>query len=99
LRRGCPHGQGGDSRRAIFSARSEGGRSGGGKHAAMRSNGHVRRLVLVQRAEQAQPPERRVRRFALARVAPSPRSALGVDRHERLERVVAAERRRIDARP
>jgi hypothetical protein len=28
-----------------------------------------------------------VRRFSLARVAVSPRSALGVDRHERLERV------------
>jgi hypothetical protein len=28
-----------------------------------------------------------VRRFSLARVAVTPRSALGVDRHERLERV------------
>jgi hypothetical protein len=39
----------------------------------------------------------RVRRFALARVGVTPRSALGVDRYERLERVAAAERRR-DAR-
>ncbi|HKF79570.1 MAG TPA: hypothetical protein VKB17_01955 [Thermoleophilaceae bacterium] len=29
----------------------------------------------------------RVRRYSLARVAVSPRSALGADRHERLERV------------
>jgi hypothetical protein len=33
-----------------------------------------------------------VRRFALARLAVSPRSALGVDRHERLEEVARRER-------
>lgn len=30
-----------------------------------------------------------VRRYSLARIAPSPRSALGVDRHERLERAAS----------
>jgi hypothetical protein len=56
-------------------------------------------LVPVNREEGPIPGAAAVRRYALARVAVSPRSALGVDRHERLERVVAAERRRIDARP
>jgi hypothetical protein len=37
---------------------------------------------------------RKVRRYALARVAVSPRSALGVDRHERLEEVAERERDR-----
>lgn len=32
------------------------------------------------------------RRYALARVAPSPRSALGVDRLERMEAVASRER-------
>jgi len=53
-------------------------------------NGHVHvngRYVLVER-ESALPAVPRVRRrYSLARVAPSPRSALGEDRHERLERV------------
>jgi len=35
----------------------------------------------------------RVRRYSLARVAVTPRSALGDDRHERLERVADVERR------
>ena len=46
---------------------------------------HIRRYVLVPttgRVENAA-----LRRFRLARVATSPRSALGVDRHARLERV------------
>jgi hypothetical protein len=34
----------------------------------------------------------RPRRFGLARVAVSPRSALGEDRHERLEQIAANER-------
>jgi hypothetical protein len=33
------------------------------------------------------------RRYSLARVAPSPRSALGVDRLERMEEIAARERR------
>ncbi len=41
----------------------------------------------------------KVRRFALARVGVTPRSALGVDRYERLERVAAAERRRDQRHP
>ncbi len=51
------------------------------------------RYVLVKRAreEVREQPVRRqgqpVRRYSLARLGPSPRSALGVDRHERLERV------------
>ena len=36
----------------------------------------------------------KVRRYALARVGVTPRSALGVDRHERLEQIAAAERAR-----
>jgi hypothetical protein len=43
--------------------------------------------VLVPRVALADRNGSRVRRFSLARVAVSPRSALGVDRHERLERV------------
>lgn len=31
-----------------------------------------------------------VRRYSLVRIAPSPRSALGADRHERLERAASA---------
>jgi len=48
------------------------------------------RYTLVPRS-QADP---RVRRYSLARLAPSPRSALGEDRHQRLERVAAKELKR-----
>jgi hypothetical protein len=47
------------------------------------------RYLLVPRATQAAeagPPRARVRRYSLARLGPSPRSALGEDRHERMER-------------
>jgi hypothetical protein len=37
-----------------------------------------------------------IRRFGLARVGVSPRSALGMDRHERLERVADAELHKHD---
>jgi len=50
---------------------------------------HPRHIVLVPRTA-GSPGERNgtpARRFSLARVAVNPRSALGVDRHERLERV------------
>jgi hypothetical protein len=51
------------------------------------------RYVLVPRAGAAAEASRPgVRRFSLARIAVSPRSALGHDRHERLERVVEAEK-------
>jgi hypothetical protein len=61
----------------------------------MSANGLPRRIVLVPRDG----PDGRlaagsphIRRFGLARVGVSPRSALGMDRHERLERVADAER-------
>ena len=46
----------------------------------------VTRYLLVPRSIEAGATGGQVRRFSLARLAPSPRSALGVDRHERLER-------------
>lgn len=59
-------------------------------------NGAVRRYVLVPRVRTE--PARRgggraLRRYSLARVAPAPRSELGYDRHERLERVAEQELR------
>ena len=60
-----------------------------------------RRIALVpldgEDEERPAPGAGRVRRYALARVAVSPRSALGVDRHERLEEI--AERERNGDRP
>lgn len=56
------------------------------------------RYVLVPNDDPAPPPVPgvRVRRFRLARVGDTRRSALGYDRHERLERV--AERSGASAR-
>ena len=51
----------------------------------MRGQPPVNRYILVPRSERP-PPNGTVRRFSLARVGVSPRSALGEDRHERLER-------------
>jgi hypothetical protein len=45
----------------------------------------LKRYVLVPQVPRAS--DRALRRFSLARLAVSPRSATGVDRHERLERV------------
>ena len=42
------------------------------------------------------PPSPVKRRYTLARVAPSSRSALGVDRLERMEEIAARERRNGD---
>jgi hypothetical protein len=42
------------------------------------------------------PPSPVRRRYSLARVAPSSRSALGVDRLERMEEIAAKERRNGD---
>jgi hypothetical protein len=58
----------------------------------MRSSDNPSRYVLVPRTPEAEPARnnagaRPIRRYSLARVAVSPRSALGEDRHERLERV------------
>jgi len=55
-------------------------------------------LVPAPRSEPAAAGAAKVRRYALARVAVSPRSALGVDRHERLERIAGQELRRLDGR-
>ena len=53
----------------------------------MRGQPDVNRYVLVPRAQRAETTNGGVvRRFSLARVGVSPRSALGEDRHERLER-------------
>jgi hypothetical protein len=48
----------------------------------------IKRYTLVPHAE-----ERGARRFHLARVAPSSRSALGVDRLERMDEIATRERR------
>jgi hypothetical protein len=48
----------------------------------------IKRYALVPDRD-----ERGARRFHLARVAPSSRSALGVDRLERMEQIAARERR------
>lgn len=60
----------------------------------MNRNGrHQGRYVLVPRADAVPRPPGGplVRRYSLARVAPSTRSALGVDRHARLERIAEAD--------
>ena len=60
----------------------------------MRGQPEVNRYVLVPRAHWAETANGRVvRRFSLARVGVSPRSALGEDRHERLERAADPGRR------
>jgi hypothetical protein len=62
-------------------------------HLGMRSSREPNRYVLVPRTEaagrtgEAAHASPRVRRFSLARVSVARRSALGVDRHERLERI------------
>ncbi|HEY1274751.1 MAG TPA: hypothetical protein VGF25_07565 [Thermoleophilaceae bacterium] len=43
-------------------------------------------LVPLPEEERPVPGAARIRRFGLARVGVSPRSATGLDRHERLER-------------
>jgi hypothetical protein len=58
----------------------------------------IRRSGLVQdRPEQRYVVGKPIRRFHLARVAVSPRSAVGEDRHERMEAV--ADARRVSRRP
>jgi hypothetical protein len=56
-------------------------------------------LVPMSGMEPSATSPAKVRRYALARVGVTPRSALGVDRHERLEQIAAAERRRIERHP
>jgi hypothetical protein len=60
--------------------------------AGVRDPDRIKRYTLVQRTAANGKPSDGVRRFSLARVGVTPRSALGVDRHERLERIVDAER-------
>ena len=57
-----------------------------------------RRYTLVPDAERPQQGPVR-RRYSLARVAPSSRSALGVDRLERMEEIVERERRNGTGKP
>ena len=52
-----------------------------------------RRYTLVPDDTQRQPAGPVRRRYSLARVAPSSRSALGVDRLERMEEIAAREHR------
>ena len=60
----------------------------------MRGQPEVNRYVLVPRTPRLDPSNGgAVRRFSLARVGLSPRSALGEDRHERLERAADPGRR------
>ena len=61
----------------------------------MERNGQaVNRYLLVPRSPMnGTPPGPVRRRYSLARVGVSPRSALGEDRHERLERAAAPSRR------
>lgn len=71
----------------------------------MRSSSNPSRYVLVPRSPQpdprsgkgdppAGPAPRPVRRYSLARLSVSPRSALGEDRHARLEHVARQDRER-----
>jgi hypothetical protein len=58
----------------------------------MSSHVPVTRYTLVPRAAETAASAARVRRYSLARLGVSPRSALGEDRHERMERVASAAR-------
>ncbi len=52
----------------------------------------ITRYALVPRTAETAASAVRVRRYSLARLGVSPRSALGEDRHERMERVASASR-------
>ena len=56
----------------------------------VRDPDRIKRYTLVARSPIDGKPDG-VRRFSLARVGVTPRSALGVDRHERLEQIADAE--------
>ncbi len=60
-----------------------------------------RRYALVPDRESERKPRKpgQIRRYSLARVAPSSRSALGVDRLERLEEIAALDRPFSNGRP
>ena len=58
----------------------------------VRDPDRIKRYALVPRASQNGNRPEGVRRYNLARIGVSPRSALGQDRHERLEQIADAER-------
>lgn len=58
----------------------------------VRDPDRIKRYALVPRASQNGDRPEGVRRYNLARIGVSPRSALGQDRHERLEQIADAER-------
>jgi len=62
------------------------------EHRDMSPRVPVTRYTLVPRASETAASAVRVRRYSLARLGVSPRSALGEDRHERMERVATATR-------
>lgn len=57
----------------------------------VRDPDRIKRYTLVPRSPAGAKPDG-VRRFTLARVGASPRSALGADRLERMEQIADAER-------
>jgi hypothetical protein len=59
----------------------------------VRDPDRIKRYTLVPRTP-LNGSQNGVTRFSLARVGVTPRSALGVDRHERLERIVEADQER-----
>jgi hypothetical protein len=59
----------------------------------VRDPDRIKRYTLVPRSSLGGGADR-VKRFTLARVGASPRSALGADRLERMEEIAAAERER-----
>jgi len=60
----------------------------------VRDPDRIKRYTLVPRTSVNGKGPEGVRRFSLARVGVTPRSALGVDRHERLEQIADADRER-----
>jgi hypothetical protein len=59
----------------------------------VRDPDRIKRYTLVPRTPAGAKPDG-IRRFTLARVGSSPRSAPGADRLERMEQITAAERER-----
>ena len=62
----------------------------------VRDPDRIKRYTLVPRSPVGAKPDG-VKRFTLARVGASPRSALGADRLERMERIAGAERGRASS--
>jgi hypothetical protein len=62
----------------------------------VRDPDRIKRYTLVPRSPPGVRPDG-IRRFTLARVGSSPRSAPGADRLERMEQIAAAERERKSA--